>query len=349
MLFAAFGAPAQEAGESAGNSPGERKGERPSLVWDAAGPSGEYLLGVGVKFGAPAAQAAQGPQAVLAYGSVMNFDPFGFNLGVGYRNDSLQAIALYRQDSPGRLPYLDVIRDRQGSLLLLEYTPRAPELRLTLENQLFIGRVHLRHSAEQLALYDLATATLDLLVDYQNRITLVAKLSTIQLLRQAAGAYSVGLSVPMQFHDRTIIVEPRLLHSGTTRHTATLARDLIGYRFGNFSVGRLFGLLDGVRSATTGTTALVMNAEYRLYFLQSLGVRVPIVDGLFLSAFADGGLFWGGQPAARLQPALRAVAGDFTAGGGLGIDWLNFSLTAEAGYNHADAGFVWGIDLKASR
>ena len=214
VLFAAFGAPAQEAGESAGSSPGAPKGERPSLVWDAAGPSGEYLLGVGVEFGAQAAQAAQ---AVLAYGSVLNFDPFGFNLGVGYRNDSLQAIALYRQDSPGRLPYLDVIRDRQGSLLLLEYTPRAPELRLTLENQLFIGRVHLRHSAEQLALYDLATATLDLLVDYQNRITLVANLSTIQLLRQAAGAYSVGLSVPMQFHDRTIIVEPRLLHSGTTR------------------------------------------------------------------------------------------------------------------------------------
>ncbi len=309
--------------------------ELPAPVWDVSVAGGEFLVGVGVGFGR---------HAVLGYGSVLGADRLAFNVGAGYRGDTVQAIGLYRHESPGRLRYLDAVRDRQGGLLLLEYTPPAAELRLTLENQMYVGRVALPHAGEHLALYDLAAAALDLHADYRNRVTLVAELSTIQLLRQAAGAYGVGLSVPMQFLDRTIIVEPRLLHSGTTGEPTLFARDLIGYRFGDFSVGRLFGLLEGVRSDVAGTTALVLNVEYRLHFLQTAGV--PIADGVFLGAFADGGLFRN-EPMGN--PAGAAVSGDFAVGGSLGIDWLRFSLAVEAGYHHAGARFVWGIDFKSFR
>ena len=311
-----------------------QRGDPPAPVWDVSVTGGEFLVGVGVGFGR---------HAVLGYGSVMGVDPFAFNAGAGYQGDTLQAIGLYRHDSPGRLRYLDVVRDRQGGLLLLEFMPAAAELRLTLENQLYVGRVALRHAGEHLAVYDQATASLDLHADYRNRVTLVAEFSTIQLLRQAAGAYGVGLGVPMQFLDRTIILEPRLLHSGTTGETL-FARDLIGYRFGDFSVGRLFGLLEGVRSDIAGTTALVLNVEYRLHFLQDAGV--PIADGIFVGAFADGGLF---RKELRGKPAGAATAGDFAVGGALGIDWLNLSLAVEAGYHHAESRFVWGIDLKSFR
>ena len=311
-----------------------QRGDPPAPVWDVSVTGGEFLVGMGVGFGR---------HAVLAYGSVLGVDPLGFNAGAGYRGDTLQAVGLYRHESPGRLRYLDAARDRQGGLLLLEYIPAAAELRLTLENQLYVGRVALRHAGEQLVLYDQATASLDLHADYRNRITLVAELSTIQLLRQAAGAYGVELGVAMQFLDRTIIVEPRLLHSGTTGDTL-FARDLIGYRFRDFSVGRLFGLLEGVRSDITGTTAVVLNVEYRLHFLQDAGV--PIADGMFVGAFADGGLF---RKELLGEPTGAATTGDFTVGGAVGIDWLGLSLAVEAGYNHADSGFVWGIDVKSFR
>ena len=311
-----------------------QRGDPPAPVWDVSVTGGEFLVGAGVGFGR---------HAVLGYGSVLGIEPLGFNVGAGYQGDTLQAIGLYRHESPGRLPYLEVVRDRQGGLLLLEYTPAAAELRLTVENQLYVGLVSLRHAGEQLALYDLATASLDLHADYRNRVTLVAELSTIQLLRQAAGAYGVGLGVPMQFLDRTIILEPRLLHSGTTGETL-FARDLIGYRFGDFSVGRLFGLLEGVRSDVAGTTALVLNVEYRLHFLQDAGV--PIADGVFVGAFADGGLF---RNEPRGNPAGAVTGGDFVVGGSLGVEWLNISLAVEAGYHHAESRFVWGIDLKSFR
>ena len=317
LLFAAvIHIPAQEGGT-----------DGPAYAGSISGSGNEYLLGLGVSFGA---------HAVQAHGSVLPGEPVGFNVGAGYRSDALQVIGLYRQDAPGRLPYMAVTRDRQGGLLLFEYTPPAPDLRLTLENELFVGRVELRNSGEQLALYDLATVAIDVLADYQNRITLVGDFSMIQLLEAAGGAYSLGMAAPMQFLDRTVIVEPRLLHSGTTRQTPEFGDDLIGYRFGDFSVGRL----DGVRNETVGTTALVLNVEYRHHFLRSS--RVPVVDGVFLAGFADGGLFWTASDGS-------AMAGDFTFGGGLGIDWLQFSLTARAGYNHADQGFVWGIDFKSYR
>ena len=306
----------------------------PAPVWDVSVAGGEFLVGVGVGFGR---------HAVLGYGSVLGADPLAFNVGAGYRGDTVQAIGLYRHESPGRLRYLDAVRDRQGGLLLLEYAPPAAEVRLTLENQMYVGRVALPHAGEHLALYELAAAALDLHADYRSRVTLVAELSTIQLLRQAAGAYGVGLSVPMQFLDRTIIVEPRLLHSGTTGETL-FARDLVGYRFRDFSVGRLFGLLEGVRSDAAGTTAVVLNVEYRLHFLQAAGV--PIADGVFIGAFADGGVFRN-EPSGK--PAGAAMTGDFAIGGSLGIDWLNLSLAVEAGYHHAESRFVWGIDLKSFR
>ena len=274
----------------------EPPGPASELVAEVSRPGGEYLLGLGLAFR---------PHRVLAYGSVLGFDPLGINLGIGYGNDSLQAIGLYRQHSPGRLPYLEA-SDRRGGLLLLEYTPPRPDLRLTLENELYVGLVELRHSGQQLALYDQATATLDLLADHRHRISVVAELSALRFLRLPGGVHGIGLAVPMQFLDRTFIVEPRFLHSGLTRETGALARDLIGYRFGDFSVRRLFGLLGGVRSDTRGTTALVLNLEYRLHFL-------------------------------------------FTVGGALGIDWQSISLAIEAGYNHADRGFVWGLGFKSFR
>ncbi len=264
----------------------DRPGPAPELVGEASRWGGEYLLGLGVGFG---------PHRVLGYGSVLGFDPLGFNLGAGYGNDALQAVGLYRQHSPGRLPYLDA-SDHRGGLLLL--------------------------------------------ADYRSRVSLVADLSTLQLLRRAAAAYGVGLAAPMRFLDRTFIVEPRLLHGGLTRRTPELARDLIGYRFGDFSVGRLLGLLEGIRSDTGGTTALVLDLEARLHFLQTGGV--PILDGIYVGTFADGGLFWD-------ETRGAAPAGDFTVGGALGIDWLRVSLAVEAGYNHADAGFVWGVELKSFR
>ena len=166
----------------------EPPGPASELVAEVSRPGGEYLLGLGLAFRR---------HRVLAYGSVLGFDPLGINLGIGYGNDSLQAIGLYRQHSPGRLPYLEA-SDRRGGLLLLEYTPPRRDLRLTLENELYVGLVELR------------------------------------------------------------------------------------------------------------TTALVLNLEYRLHFL-------------------------------------------FTVGGALGIDWQSISLAIEAGYNHADRGFVWGLGFKSFR
>ena len=335
LTAAAGGATAQEAQTAQGAQtaqqapavPAADEAAPPALAGDFSAAGGEYLLGLGIRFGR---------HAVLGYGSVLGFDPFAVNAGVGYRGAALNVIGLYRQRAPGRLPYLEV-RDRSGGLLLLEYAPPDPDLRLTLENQLFVGRVALHHAGEQVALYDLASASLDLLADYDSRITLVADLSTLQLLEQAAGAYGVGIAAPMQFLDRRIIVAPRVLHSGLTGEAGHLAADLIGYRFGDFSVGRLFGLLEGVgaglRNATGGTTALVLNLEYRLHFLRASGV--PIVDGIFVAAFADGGLFW----------MTDDLVADFVVGGGLGIDWLRLSVSAQAGYHHADSGLVWGIDL----
>ena len=138
------------------------------MIAEVSRPGGEYLLGLGLGFG---------PHRVLAHGSVLGFDPLGFNLGVGYGSEALRAAGLYRQHSPGRLPYLEA-NDRRGGLLLLEYTPPSPELRLTLANELYVGQVDLRHSGTQLALYGKGTATLDLLADYRSRVSLVADLST---------------------------------------------------------------------------------------------------------------------------------------------------------------------------
>lgn len=304
-------------------------GMEPELVTEVSGQGGEYLLGIGVGFG---------PHRLMAHGSVLGFDPLGFNVGVGYGNDHLRAAGLYRQHSPGRLPYLDA-SDRTGGLLLLEYTPPTPELRLTLASELYVGQVELHHSGPELALYERATTALDVLANYRSRISLVADLSTLQLLYLPAGAYGLGFAAPMQFLDRTFIVEPHLLHSGLTHEGGELARDLVGYRFGDFSVGRQFGLLGGgIRSDTSGTTALVLNLEARLHFLQA--TDIPLLNGIFAAAFADGGLFWdtGRSP---------STAGDFTVGGAVGIDWLSISLAVEAGYNHADAGFVWGVEVKS--
>lgn len=104
-------------------------------------------------------------------------------------------------------------------------------------------------------------------------------------------------------------------------------------------MGRQFGVLGGgIRSDTSGTTAVVLNAEVRLHFLQA--TDIPVLNGIFAAAFADGGLFWGASR--RAGPA-----GDVTIGGALGIDWLGISLAVEAGYNHADAGFVWGVEFKS--
>ena len=180
-----------------------------------------------------------------------------------------------------------------------------------------------------------------MLSNSRGHVALVADLSTLQLLYLPAGAYGVGVAAPMQFLDRTFIAEPRILHSGLTHAGGEFARDLIGYRFGNFSVGRQFGVLGGgVRSDTVGTTALVLNLEARLHFLRA--TELPVLNGIFVAAFADGGLF---LDAARSPPA----AGDFTVGGGLGLDWQSISVAFEAGYNHADAGFVWGIEFKSFR
>ena len=49
--------------------------------------------------------------------------------------------------------------------------------------------------------------------------------------------------------------------------------------------------------------------------------------------------------AARSPP----TAGDFTVGGAVGLDWRSISVAFEAGYNHADAGFVWGVEFKSFR
>ena len=303
----------------------------PELVTEVSRSGGEFLLGLGVGFG---------PHRLLAHGSVLGFDPLGFNVGAGYGNDFLRAAALYRQHSPGRLPYLDV-RDRTGGLLLLEYTSPAPDPRLTLANELYVGQVDLRHSGTGLALYDRAAITLDVLADSRGHVALAADLSTLQLLHLPAGAYGVGLAAPMQFLDRTFIIEPRVLHSGLTHAGGEFARDLIGYRFGNFSVGRQFGVLGGgVRSDTSGTTALLLNLEARLHFLRA--TEIPILNGIFAGAFADGGLF-------RDSARTPSTAGDFTVGGALGIDWQSISAAFEAGYNHADAGFVWGVEIKSFR
>ena len=309
----------------------EPPGTAPELVTEISRQGGEYLLGIGVGFGA---------HRLLAHGSVLSFDPVGFNIGVGYGNDSLRATGLYRQHSPGRLPYLDV-RDRTGGLLLLEYAPPNPELRPTLANELYVGQVDLRHSGTRLAVYEKAAFTLDVLADSRGHIALVADLSTLQLLHLPAGAYGVGLAAPMQFLDRTFIAEPRVLHGGLTHAGGEFARDLIGYRFGNFSVGRQFGVLGGgVRTDTSGTTALVLNLEARLHFLRATGI--PVLNGMFAAAFADGGLF---LDAERSPP----TAADFTVGAALGLDWQSISVAFEAGYNHADAGLVWGVEFKSFR
>lgn len=160
---------------------------RPELVTEVSGRGGEYLLGAGVGFG---------PHRMMAHGSVLGFDPVGFNVGVGYGNDAVRAAGLYRQHSPGRLPYL-AASDRTGGLLLLEYTPSDMGPRRTLANELYVGQVTLRHSGSRLALYDKATISLDLLADYRSRISLVADLDTLQLLHLPAGAYALGLAAPM--------------------------------------------------------------------------------------------------------------------------------------------------------
>ena len=84
----------------------------------------------------------------------------------------------------------------------------------------------------------------------------------------------------------------------------------------------------------------MLNLEYRLHVLQS--ASVPILDGIYVAAIADGGLFWE-------EDQGSAAAGDFTVGGALGIDWQSISLAIEAGYNHADRGFVWGLGFKSFR
>jgi hypothetical protein len=303
----------------------------PKLVTEVSRTGGEYLFGMGVGFG---------PHRLLAHGTVLGFDPLGFNVGVGYGNDGLRAAALFRQHSLGRLPYLDV-RDRTGGLLLIEYAPPDRGLRPTLANELYVGQVDLRHSGTELALYEKTSFTLDVLADSHGHVALVAHLSTLQLLYLPAGAFGVGVAAPMQFLDRTLIAEPRVLHSGLTHTGGAFARDLIGYRFSNFSVGRQFGVLGGgVRSDTGGTTALVLNLEGRLHFLRA--TDIPVLNGIFVAAFGDGGLFLDAA-------ASPLAAGDFTVGGALGLDWRSISVAFEAGYNHAGAGFVWGVEIKSFR
>ena len=132
-----------------------------------------------------------------------------------------------------------------------------------------------------------------------------------------------------------------MLHSGLTQETGDFTRDLIGFRFGTYTVGRQFAVLGGgIRNDTDGTTALVLNTEARLHFLRE--VEVPVLSGIFVAAFADGGMFWD-------APHRAGPAGDVTVGGALGIDWQEISAAVEAGYNLADAGFVWGIEVKSFR
>ena len=74
LLLAAVAAPAQS----------DPSGAESELVAEVSRPGGEYLLGLGARFGL---------HRVLGYGSLPGFDPLGFNLGVGYSNDALHAKA----------------------------------------------------------------------------------------------------------------------------------------------------------------------------------------------------------------------------------------------------------------
>ena len=301
--------------------------ERSTLTWSFDIQEEDYLVGLGVQ---SAGHIAQG------HGAFFFGDPIGFTIGGGYRNEVLGVLAAYRHESPPRVSYVAVQRQVEGALLIVDYTPSAPDLRLTLENEIFIGDVRLRESGKRYVVHDTASAIVDILANYESRVSLVGAISVFYIIDTHAGAYSVELAAPMHFRDRTIVVEPHLLHSGITRDVDHFAEDWHGYSFRDFSVGRLFGLVPGIQNDTVGTTAAVLSAEYRYHLLRFSGL--PVVDGLFLSAFADGGVFGGTQQ--------QTIAGDFTIGAGFGIDWGRLSVCIRAGYNHADRGLVWGVDIE---
>ena len=256
---------------------------------------------------------------------------FGFYAGVGYQFRRFSVAALYHNNDYN--DSLDFVRGVENGASL-EIGLDLISLPIYIRNRFFIGSFHTRNSGNMLAIHNTVVAYTFLYTDYDNAVALRVKSSLFHALQPNARSYGVGISLPMSFFDRRLIIEP---FAGVSGHPngapESFADDFAHREFEDFSPS---WPLSGQRSSpASGNIAFVLKAEYRIFILE--GLIDPALENIFIGPFANSGLFidnW--RPAVDLTGGIRA-----------GVTWgSSFVLSTGLGYNLREH-WIFGLNFSS--